>query len=213
MQVHENTVVSVFTQETVSRLTGLSERQLSAWDRTGFFSPSLAHENRRKLFSRVYSFQDILSLQVLKTLRIDLRVSLQHLRQVKEKLSLLGEGEWARTKLYVVKGKVVFHDKKVDAKRDIEGQYIVDIPLEVVRKDMQKEVDKLKERPLEKIGQFEKKRYLVHNSEVIAGTRIRTSTIQEFILADYSDQSILEEFPSLTLKDIEAVRRKTDIAA
>lgn len=38
-------VVSAFTEEQVSRLTGISHRQLRYWDSTKFFVPSLAYEN------------------------------------------------------------------------------------------------------------------------------------------------------------------------
>ncbi|PIV76514.1 MAG: hypothetical protein COW55_01255 [Rhodobacteraceae bacterium CG17_big_fil_post_rev_8_21_14_2_50_65_11] len=79
----KSSVVSAFTDEQASRLTGLSVGRLRYWDRTGFFSPSLAAENRRVAFSRVYTFNDLLSLQVLKKLLDDMHCSLQHLRDVK----------------------------------------------------------------------------------------------------------------------------------
>jgi len=105
-----NTVISAFSEDHVERLTGLSVHQLRHWDRTGFFTPAFADENRKVAFSRVYSFKDIASLRVLSVLRNQYGVSLQHLRQVSHKLSHLDDSKWTRTTLYVLKKKVLFTD-------------------------------------------------------------------------------------------------------
>ncbi len=45
-------VIAAFTEEQVERLTDISRNQLRHRDRTGFFNPSLAEENRRLPHSR-----------------------------------------------------------------------------------------------------------------------------------------------------------------
>lgn len=52
-------VISAFTEEQVERLTGVTVRQLRTWDRTKFFAPSLAYEDRSRPFARLYSFRDL----------------------------------------------------------------------------------------------------------------------------------------------------------
>lgn len=207
-------VISAYTLETTARLTGLSETQLAYWDRVGFFRPSFGHENRRVRFSRVYSFQDVVSLQILKTLRIDLGVSLQHLKEVKEELADFGERKWSDTILYVIKKKVNFFDKDEGKIREaVGGQYAVEIPLEVVRANMREAVAQLQKRDTEQIGEFEKKRYLVHNKQVLAGTRIPVKAIVAYIEDGFSDAEILSEYPSLSAGDIAAVREHSEKAA
>ncbi|MGN6548624.1 MAG: MerR family transcriptional regulator, partial [Pararhizobium sp.] len=95
-------MISAFTEDHVERLTGLTQRQLRHWDRTGFFSPSFAYEDRRKPFSRLYSFRDLVCLKVLDALRNEAKVPLSHLRIVKDKLAHLGNDAWAKTTLYVL---------------------------------------------------------------------------------------------------------------
>ena len=82
-------VVRAFTLENVERLTGVTQRQLKYWDDTDFFKPEHAYENRRSPYSRIYSFQDLVALRVLKQLRSESDISLQHLRKVGEELRTL----------------------------------------------------------------------------------------------------------------------------
>ena len=62
-------VVMAFSEEHVARLTGITVHQLRYWDRTGFFHPAFAADDRKVAFSRVYSFKDVVSLRVLNILR------------------------------------------------------------------------------------------------------------------------------------------------
>jgi DNA-binding transcriptional MerR regulator len=202
------TLVQAFSLEQASRLTGISVNQLRNWDRTGFFRPSLASENRREPFSRIYTFVDLASLKVISTLRNETKVSLQHLREVGKKLSKLGENKWASVTLYVLNKKVVFHNPETDSKEEIvSGQVILDIPLEVVRSNMQKAVDAERQRTSDEFGRLQKTRFVAHSQTVVAGTRIPVRAIVSFIKASYSDKQIIEEYPSLTVQDIDAIRK------
>jgi DNA-binding transcriptional MerR regulator len=202
------TLVQAFSLEQASRLTGISVNQLRNWDRTGFFRPSLASENRREPFSRIYTFVDLASLKVISTLRNETKVSLQHLREVGKKLSKLGENKWASITLYVLNKKVVFHNPETDSKEEIvSGQAILDIPLEVVRSNMQKAVDAERQRTSDEFGRLEKNRFVAHSQTVVAGTRIPVRAIVSFIKASYTDKQIIEEYPSLTINDIDAIRK------
>src|SRR5262245_27982087 len=103
-------IIQAFSEEHVARLTGLSVHQLRHWDRTEFFVPSFAADDRREPLSRVYSFKDLVALRVLSVLRNQFGVSLQHLRQVSRQLSHLEDDKWTKTTLFVLKKKVVFVD-------------------------------------------------------------------------------------------------------
>ena len=201
-------VIAAFTDEQASRLTGLTVHHLRNWDRTGFFVPEFAAENRRTAFSRVYSFRDLLSLQVLKALRIDMGCSLQHLREVKEKLAHLGDERWAKTTLYVLNRKVVFHDEESDELREpVSGQIVLQIPLKVVRANMRTAVKRLSKRDDDDYGRIEQKRNVSHNSPVIAGTRIPVSSIARLKEDGFSVRQIVDEYPSLSEADVEAALR------
>lgn len=201
-------VISAFTEDQAARLTGLTVHRLRHWDRTGFFIPSLAAQDRRVPFSRVYSFRDLVSLQILKALRIDLGCSLQHLRDVKEKLAHLGDDRWSHTTLHVLNKKVVFFDEERDEHREpVSGQIVLQIPLKVVRSDMRKAAKALGQRTDTEIGSIERHRNVNHNAAVIAGTRIPVAAIKRLAEDGYNVAQILEEYPSLTDKDVIAALR------
>ncbi len=64
-----NNVVSAFSEEDVERLTGITVRQLRYWDGTRFFVPSLASDDRRIVYSRIYSFRDLVCLKIINAIR------------------------------------------------------------------------------------------------------------------------------------------------
>jgi len=200
-----NVVVSAFTEDQTERLTGISKRQLRYWDHTGFFAPSLAYEDRRKAYSRLYSFRDVVSLKVLAALRNDSNVPLPHLREVKTKLAHLGDDMWSKTTLYVLNRRVVFDNPETDEREDVlSGQGVLQIPLQVVTGNMEMAVRALWRRQDSTIGKFEQKRGVAHNQVVIAGTRIPVRSVKAFADAGYSIEAIRREYPTLTDEDIRA---------
>jgi DNA-binding transcriptional MerR regulator len=199
-------VIQAFSEEHVARLTGLSKHQLRHWDRTGFFAPSLATVDKNENFGRVYSFRDLVSLRVLGALRKQFNVSLQHLRQVAQCLKHLGDVKWTQTVLYVVNKKVVFVDPDTQKPREVvSGQYVIPIVLQAVISDTKQAIEQFRRRPGEKIGQIERHRQIAQNAAVVAGTRITTAAIKRFRDAGYTIAQIIEQYPDLTVRDIEAV--------
>jgi len=202
-------IISAFSEEDVEHLTGVTVRQLRYWDRTRFFVPSLADVNRRQAFSRVYSFLDVVCLKILNTIRNESRVPLQHLREVKEKLEHLGDALWARTTLYLLDRRVVFLNPETDRPEDaVSGQGVLQIPLRVVRSDMERAVRSLRQRDATTVGKIEQHRGLAGNKPVIAGTRIPIESIQAFNAAGYSLAQIRDQYPVLTDADIRAALRR-----
>ena len=198
-------VISAFTEEQAARLTGVTVHRLRHWDRTKFFMPSLAADNRRVPFSRIYSFRDLLSLQVLRSLRDDAGCSLQHLREVRDSLRHLENDLWSRTRLGVLRKKVVFYDEERDELREpVSGQTVLQIPLSVVVADMRKQVKKMSARRSDEIGRIDRKRTVRHNEPVIAGTRITVGAIKRLAEDGYTSEQIIAELPSLRKADVKA---------
>jgi uncharacterized protein (DUF433 family) len=206
MVAHDsNVVLSAFTEDHVERLTGVSKRQLRYWDRTGFFVPSLAYQDRRDSYSRVYTFRDLVCLKIVNVLRNEANVPLPHLRDVKEKLAHLGDDMWARTTLFVLHRRVVFYNPDTAGREDVlTGQGVLQIPLIVVSGDMANAVRALWQRDESSVGKIERQRNIVQNQAVIAGTRIPVRSVKAFADAGYSIEQIKREYPTLTEKDIRA---------
>jgi predicted RNase H-like HicB family nuclease len=68
-----------FSTRTVTKLTGLTARRVDYWDRTHFIKPSVKEASGYGS-ARLYSFTDLVQLQVAKTL-LDKGISLQKIRK------------------------------------------------------------------------------------------------------------------------------------
>jgi uncharacterized protein (DUF433 family) len=203
MRSESANVVAAFTIDQTARLTGVSKRQLGTWEREKFFSPSLA-TGGRSAYSRLYSFRDLLSLRVLHQLRNETRVTLDHLREVKSELAHLGDDMWVKSTLYL-KGRHVVIGRNDDTRYEAgSGQEVLQIPLKVVVGGMRERVQEMGRRDDQQVGHIERKRGVVHNQAVVAGTRIPVSGVKAFADAGYSVAQIMREYRSLTEEDIHA---------
>ncbi|WP_336974204.1 DUF433 domain-containing protein [Sphingobium aromaticiconvertens] len=197
--------VAAFGAAHIQALTGLSRYQLREWDKAGFFAPEYAYENRRVAHGRVYSFTDLVGLRTLSVLSKTHKIGLPELKRVAAKLSKWSKTPWSSLTLYVLNREVHFHNPatgKIEGA--ISGQMAVPIPLENVMDDMRQQADKLRERPQESVGSFERNRYRMRNAVLVAGTRIPVSAIFNYIDAGYSSKKIVEEYPDLKIADIKA---------
>ena len=68
-----------FNTKTVSKIAGLSNRQIDYWDRTHFIKPSVSEASGYGSV-RLYSFNDLIQMKVAKTL-LDKGISLQKIRK------------------------------------------------------------------------------------------------------------------------------------
>ncbi len=203
----EAEIIGAFSEYDAARLSGLSQHQIRAWDRTGFFKPSLAEENRRLPFSRVYSFRDIVSLRVLGQLRNTHKVPLQHLRKVSDKLHEMGDAKWSTCTLYVLGRKVVFTDPGDQMRKEVvSGQRVFDIPLHVAISDTRQAIAKLNQRGAAEAGHVVQQRFVMQGDPVFEGTRIPVATVLRYLEAGYDAQAIIRAFPDLTAADVEAAR-------
>jgi predicted RNase H-like HicB family nuclease len=68
-----------FNTKTVSKIAGLSNRQIDYWDRSHFVKPSISEASGYGSV-RIYSFNDLIQMKVAKTL-LDKGISLQKIRK------------------------------------------------------------------------------------------------------------------------------------
>ena len=199
-----STVLHIFSEDHVARLTGLSKLQLRRWDHEHFFTPRYVYEDRFAPYSRLYSFQDVVGLRTIAVLMKEHRVSLQQLRRVAKELVARGYGHWAELKLYVVKGQVHFrHPRTGDIEGVWDGQFAM-LPIIDIIADVEQRVLELRKRSDDQRGQIERKKYVLRNASVVAGTRIPTAAIRRFKEAGYSIEQIIREYPALNAADVAA---------
>ena len=204
-------VIAALSEDQVERITGLTKRQLRYWAKTGFFKPSFVEGNPRLPYSRFYSFKDLVGLCTLEILRVQNSVPLQHLRVVAEKLSHLGDDLWSSTTLFVVDRKVVLVNTETKTQEEVvSGQYLLGIPLMKIIEDTYHDVKALRQRAPESIGQVGRSRGVLRNAWVVTGTRIPVHAIKSFHGHGYSVSEIIDEYPDLTLEDVEAALNHDD---
>lgn len=203
-------LVSAFSIEQVHRLTGLSLSRLTGWDNDGFYQPSLAYKNRRSPYSRIYTFEDLVGLRTLSLLRE--RVSMQHLRKAAVKLQEHSGRPWSELTLYVVNREVHFKPPGSEQIQGVvSGQMALAIPLSSVADDMLAKAEKMRRRDNKTVGKIEQHRFVMGGDRVIAGTRILVSSIKAFAEAGYSVAQIIEQYPMLKRKDVEAALKEEEL--
>jgi uncharacterized protein (DUF433 family)/DNA-binding transcriptional MerR regulator len=208
--MEDDKVIGAFSEEQASRISGVSIYQLRRWDNEGFFPAAYGTQQRHVPFGRLYSFRDLVSLQVLNDLRNDKKIPLRHLRDVSAKLSHLGDRKWSGTTLYVLAKRVVLEDPATKHREDVvSGQKVFNIPLRVVIKNTRDKIKELNRRD-SAIGNFTQGRFVAHNELVFSGTRIPVSIVIEFHEAGYTPTKIIREFPDLTEADIKAAIRANE---
>lgn len=207
-------VLHAFSVDHAARVTGLSKARLARWDREGFFSPEHADEDDRgNPYSRVYSFIDLVGLRTLAILTDkDHRITIGELRKTYPELAKQVKHPWADTQLSTCKGKVVWDIDTLP--RDRHGQTVgkhIDLP--TVASEVAKKTAELRKRNNDQIGVTERHKFVAHNANVLAGTRIPVTAIESFIRAGYSDSAIVKEYPTLTKFDVSMVRQNMSKAA
>lgn len=206
-------VIQAFSVDHAARVTGLSKSRLTRWDREGFFSPEHADDNDRgNPYSRVYSFSDLVGLRTLGILIDKHRIPLNELRATYPELAKRVKRPWTETQLSVLKGKVVFDlgTQPKDRHGQIAGNHI---ELPTVASEVAARAEQLRKRDNNQIGVIERHKFIAHNAQILAGTRVPVSAVESFIVAGYSDDAIVKEYPSLTPFDVSIVRQNMKAAA
>lgn len=193
--------IFVFSTDQVSRLTGLSRRQLGYWDRTDFFTPEKVREGDSGPLHKVYSFRDVVGLRTIALIRD--KVSLQRLREVAERVSHY-EGPWAGLTFWIGGRQVFWTNPDTNVVEGSHPQRQAALPIEMqkVEADMHAKIQTAKRRDAGDIGAIHRHRTVAENAYVVAGTRIPTAAIYAFHLDGYGTEEIIREYPRLTPTDV-----------
>lgn len=213
--MNTTSIIGAFSEDQVSRLTGLSRGQLRHWNRKGFIKPEFkVGDDPRKPYNFIYSFKDLLKLRVLNQLRNVYNVPMRELERVERALDHLGDEKWTSQKLWVSNRRVVFEEPESQRKREIASrQFVAEIALEIVTSDARADIQKMNERSSADIGRTVSRRHLHSSDAVFAGTRIPLSAIVEYLRLGFQDSEVLARFPDLRPGDIEFARSTLKDAA
>jgi DNA-binding transcriptional MerR regulator len=196
-----------FPDTSARQLAGVSMRRLRYWEETGLVAPSIQRRLGPNSIVRLYSFADLLSLLVVAELRTERDMSLQHIRRVVEHLRARGYQEPLRELTFATVGQeIYFQHPDGTWEGDLQPDQIV---LEkVLRLDrLRARITRAAERHADDAGQVVKKRGVHASAPVFAGTRIRVSTVQDYLRHGYDTGAILEAFPDLSAADVAEASR------
>jgi uncharacterized protein (DUF433 family) len=200
--------VLAFSADQVRKLTGLTVRQLRYWDHTEFFSPEHAPGYRSGAFTRIYSFRDVVGLSAIATLRNEHQFPLQKLRLVGAYLKRFHDTPWASLALYVAGREILFREpgrpEPYTSTSSPDQVVFSTIELQEVARNVQSRAERLRRRQEDQVGQVERRRHVVRNLPVLAGTRVPTSAIWNLRAAGYTTEQILREYPRLQPPDVTA---------
>lgn len=190
-----------------ARLAGISERRLQAWDRSGLVQPSIRREMSQRNTVRLYGFQELVELRVLRALN-ERQMNSQHIGRIIRRLREQGYNAPLTQLVYAVSGKELFFQHP---NGDWEGGRRPDqvvlhevLDLELIRQHVRQALGR--SRPQESEGVIERRRRVVGSKPVFSGTRTPVSAILSYVHRGYSDEKILEAFPHLTSADIRSAR-------
>lgn len=207
-------VLEAYSIDHAVRVTKLSKTRLMRWDRLGFFSPEyLDDEDRGNPYSRIYSYEDLVGLRMLRCLMKDYHVPVSEIKAAYASMTAQWTKPWSEIEIGVLKRKIVT-DIQGQPRNITDGQLALKcVPLPSIADEVRRETDKLRNREKADQGKFEHHKFVARNAVVFKGTRIPVSIVGEFIDAGYSDEAIVAEYPTLTLKDVQAARRTHKLAA
>jgi uncharacterized protein (DUF433 family) len=193
------------TRDSAVRITGLSRRQLDYWARTGLLPPSTDDRLTSGRRIRLYDFLDLVGLMVAAELKAR-GVSLQHIRQVIAHLRSRGYEQPLIQLTWATQGRQVYfqHDDG-SWEGDLRPDQIV-LSQVLNLKPLRREIKEKAQRSGDLAGKIESRRGTLGNKPVFAGTRIPVDTVRRYLEQGKSIDEILQAFPVLSRKDIEAVK-------
>ena len=196
-----------FPDTRARKLARVSMRRLRYWEETGLVVPSVRRQLSPKNTVRLYSFQDLLALLVVAELRTERDMSLQHIRRVVEHLRSRGYEAPLRELTFATLGQeIYFQHSDGSWEGDLRPDQIV---LErILRLDpLRARITRAAQRQASDAGRVVKQRGVHASAPVFAGTRIRVSTVQDYLRHGYDTEAILEAFADLKAADVDEASR------
>lgn len=202
-----------FPDTQAATLARVSMRRLRYWEETELVTPSIKRQLSPRNIVRLYSFQDLLALLVVAELRTERDMSLQHIRRVVQHLRSRGYEAPLRELKFATIGREIYFQHPDG---DWEGDLAPDQPVleKVLHLDsLRARINRAtQQRPAIDAGQAVTERGVHASAPVFAGTRIRVSTVQDYLRHGYGTAAILEAFPDLKAADVDTARQLTAAA-
>jgi uncharacterized protein (DUF433 family) len=198
-----------------ARFAGVSQRQLRYWDETHLLSPGIKRQLSERNTVRLYTFPELLELRVIASLE-RLRMPLRRIRKVVQFLRREGHEAPLRELRFAVTGGELFFQRPDgtwagDRQPDqIVIDAIISLPLDHYRAGIRQAAQTVRRRS--DAGRIERHRKVLGHKPVFAGTRIPVAAVMPYLRRGLPVEEILEAFPQLTRRDIEAARRHADVA-
>lgn len=199
-------MVQAFSQDDVTKLVGLTRRQLEYWDRTGVISPSIAEYEGRG-YQRLYSFRDLIKLKVGAELR-KRHMRPSRIKATIEALEARGFADPFVTVRWVVEpdgNEVLYLDPAVERPMSARAVDQIAEPMNLQLLDIKTGLEAtIAEHMARPTGQVTSIRNLQGSAPIIAGTRIPTEKIAGIAERGWDTESILAAYPHLTSEDVKA---------
>lgn len=194
-----------FTRQRVAQLAGVELATLDRWDRTHLAGAGQRGHVTQGREVRLYRYQDLLDVLIIAELTRRDGVTKQYVRKIVEHIRSL---EYRMSELrWGVAGSRI-HFQAPDGQWE-DGERSQFVAVEVLDLEpLKKAIRQGARREKGTVGQVEQRRGALGNKALVAGTRVPVSTIERYLEQGFSTDRILQSFPALALRDIEAVRRR-----
>lgn len=189
----------------------VTKRQLDWWAAKGLVAPTVSRRAGRYRV-RLYTLADAMEVAIVAHLR-SRRVSLQHIRKLTSYLRGEGYDRPLREVRWAVESGLLYFQRAdgtwYESRRPVQGVIPEIINLDEIRARLAASVD----RPADSKGRTERRSGVLGRQEVVAGTRIPTATVERWVTRGHSDERILQAYPDLDRRDVEAARARLGAAA
>lgn len=210
-------VIEAFGQELVSKVTGLTKRQLEYWDQLRVVQPSIAPWE--PWLPRLYSFRDLMKLKVAAEMRRR-KMLPSRIKSSMDELEAQGFDDPLLTLRFVgdpedkqglPEGPQVFYlhpeTGPMSARAVGQSAEVFDLKLRDLRSGLEATIEALSRRPE---GQITRVRRVQGRAPVIEGTRVPTAKIARLRDEGWGTERILAAFPHLTREDVGAALEYED---
>jgi uncharacterized protein (DUF433 family) len=195
-----------------AEIAAISRQRLRYWEKTDLVKPDVVRKISPHNVVRLYSLPRLVELVATSELRHQ-GVSLQHIRRIISYLQRQGYESPLREVRFALSGKRVLfqHDDGTweDSSRPYQGVMWQVIDLEAIRSRVQGRL----QRGGAHAGVIEKRRKVQASKPVFRGTRVPVEVVRGYLEAGKTTAEILDAFPSLTAKDVEAAELSSSSVA
>jgi DNA-binding transcriptional MerR regulator len=196
-----------FPDTRARQLAGVSMRRLRYWEQVGLVVPSITRRLSPRHTVRLYSYRDLLGLLVVSELRTQRDMSLQRIRRVVEHLHARGyEEPLSELRFATVGSEIYFQHPDGSWEGHLRPDQIVIVQV-IMLDALRLRIQTAAAREDSQVGRVDKHRGVHASAPVFAGTRIRLSTVHDYLRHGYDTEAIIEALPGLTGEDVNEARR------